>query len=90
MKIRETIAKIVKVGIGMSWDEKIFMFVRFLNSPAINTRAVKADTAVQEKQCPSVVGRNLEVSFSIIASHLKSEIHIRIVTRWLVVILWIL
>ena len=90
MKVTETIAKIVKVRIGMSWDEKMFVFVRFLNSPPINTRAVKADTAVEEKQCPSVVGRNLEVSFPIIASHLKSEIHLRIVTRWLVVIGWIL
>ena len=90
MKITETIAKIVKVRIGMSWDEKMFVFVRFLNSPPINARVVKVDTAVQEKHCPSLVGRNLEVSFSIIASHLKSEIRIRIVTRWLVVILWIL
>ena len=90
MKITETIAKIVKVRIGMYWDEKMFMFVRFLNSPPINARVVKVDTAVQEKHCPSLVGRNLEVSFSIIASHLKSEIRIRIVTRWLVVILWIL
>ena len=90
MKITETIAKIVKVRIGMSWDEKMFMFVRFLNSPPINARVVKVDTAVQEKHCPSLVGRNLEVSFSVFASHLKSEIHIRIVTRWLVVILWIL